>query len=227
MTGGWWLRFLHVLTIGFATAACSASEEPREQSTAKTIAAPPLPAVEIARLDRQIRPGAWRPLTKRNSLAAYRKFGADRLADANALAPWAARNSLEQYCREVKGVRLSPDATRRQLSFSVSCDGTMVVDISEKATLQTRHRIDPVAYPDSGESLADMYRRSSDGSAVDIERTAATIINLNRHLCARVTNISQLRVRQGVYEVTCVEYRGGTGTVRYLLDAPDGIASPL
>ncbi|WP_206377610.1 zinc ribbon domain-containing protein [Sphingobium sp. TB-6] len=52
----------------------------------------------------------------------------------------------------------------------------------------------------------------------------ATVINLNGHLCARVTNVAPLRMRDSVYEVTCVEYRGGTGTVRYIVNANTGVA---
>ncbi|USU06579.1 hypothetical protein NF699_07955 [Sphingomonadaceae bacterium OTU29LAMAA1] len=178
-------------------------------------------------MDKQIRPDAWAPISPVNPPAAYRKLGAKRLADANELAPWAGRSALEGYCREVKSIRLGADATRKQLSWSIKCDDTLGLSISEKGALKTRHRLDPTRYARDGSELSDMYRKPEPADQVDVEKTAATIINLNRHLCARVTNIAPLQMREGVYEVTCVKYRGGAGTVRYLLDAPKGIASPL
>jgi hypothetical protein len=51
----------------------------------------------------------------------------------------------------------------------------------------------------------------------------ATIINLNGHLCAEVTDVRPLE-QANTYEVTCIEYRGGSGKVRYILDALKGIA---
>jgi len=52
----------------------------------------------------------------------------------------------------------------------------------------------------------------------------ATVINLNGHLCARVTNVAPLKVSGSAYEVTCIEYRGGTGKVRYVVNADTGVA---
>ena len=52
----------------------------------------------------------------------------------------------------------------------------------------------------------------------------ATIINLNGHLCAKVTAVNELRMKPDVYEVTCIEYRGGKGTVDYVVDANTGVA---
>lgn len=47
----------------------------------------------------------------------------------------------------------------------------------------------------------------------------ATILNLNGRLCARVLSVSRLTVGGGrVFEVTCVEYRGGSATVNYRID---------
>ena len=52
----------------------------------------------------------------------------------------------------------------------------------------------------------------------------ATVINLNGLLCARVLNVAPLQVSGDVYEVTCTEYRGGTGTVRYIVNSDTGVA---
>jgi len=52
----------------------------------------------------------------------------------------------------------------------------------------------------------------------------ATVLNLNGLLCARVVSVEPLRVSSDAFEVTCVEYRGGTGTVRYIVNAANGTA---
>lgn len=59
--------------------------------------------------------------------------------------------------------------------------------------------------------------------ADDIEEQIATVLNLNGLLCARVTDVRPL-TQANTYEVTCIEYRGGAGTVRYILDASTGKA---
>ena len=51
----------------------------------------------------------------------------------------------------------------------------------------------------------------------------ATFINLNGFLCAEVTGVRPLSSTD-TYEVTCVEYRGGSGKVRYILNARSGVA---
>lgn len=61
----------------------------------------------------------------------------------------------------------------------------------------------------------------------EAENSVAALINLNGHLCAKIVNVTQLKMRENVFEVTCIEYRGGTGTVRYLVDGNNSIASPL
>lgn len=53
--------------------------------------------------------------------------------------------------------------------------------------------------------------------------TVATVINLNGFLCAKVTDVRTMQVRDQ-YEVTCTEYRGGSGTVRYIVNKSTGVA---
>jgi hypothetical protein len=55
----------------------------------------------------------------------------------------------------------------------------------------------------------------------------AGLINLNGHLCADIVDVKPLQVRDNVFEVTCIEYRGGSGRVRYLVDGQKGLASRL
>lgn len=52
----------------------------------------------------------------------------------------------------------------------------------------------------------------------------ATAINLNGHLCAKVTRVQPLKVNDSTFEVTCIEYRGGSGTVRYIVNTDTGVA---
>ncbi len=42
-------------------------------------------------------------------------------------------------------------------------------------------------------------------------------INLQRYLCADVTDISPL-AKEGRYEVSCTKYRGGKAPVHYVID---------
>jgi hypothetical protein len=55
----------------------------------------------------------------------------------------------------------------------------------------------------------------------------ATAINLSGNLCAVVQSVVPLQVGGGdkVFEVECVEYRGGRGTVRYIVDTRSGTVS--
>ena len=46
-------------------------------------------------------------------------------------------------------------------------------------------------------------------SGAEIEKLVAAGINLNGHLCARITDIRLLKISGG-YEVTCIAYRGGS-----------------
>lgn len=55
------------------------------------------------------------------------------------------------------------------------------------------------------------------------EEVVATVLNLNGYLCAHVDEVRRLEV-QNQYEVTCIERRGGSGTVRYIVDATKGTA---
>lgn len=71
--------------------------------------------------------------------------------------------------------------------------------------------------------------RSLEGAPASAAKSAldeqiAGVLNLNGLLCARVVNVSPLQVRPNTYEVTCIEYRGGSGTVHYILDAGNGTA---
>lgn len=56
-----------------------------------------------------------------------------------------------------------------------------------------------------------------------LKETVAFMLNLKGHLCAKVTEIVPLQVKNQ-YEVTCVAYRGGKGTKVYVFNATDGTA---
>lgn len=52
----------------------------------------------------------------------------------------------------------------------------------------------------------------------------ATAINLSGNLCASVQAVVPLKLGGGdkVFEVECIEYRGGRGTVLYVVDTRNG-----
>lgn len=64
---------------------------------------------------------------------------------------------------------------------------------------------------------------SAEMTREELKTMTATVINMNGGLCAEVVNISPL-VQKGLFEVRCIEYRGGTGTVDYIMDANKGTA---
>jgi hypothetical protein len=57
----------------------------------------------------------------------------------------------------------------------------------------------------------------------ELKEMTALLINAGGNLCASVTEIHPLRLADQ-YEVTCIEYRGGVGTVRYIFNAKTGKA---
>ena len=57
----------------------------------------------------------------------------------------------------------------------------------------------------------------------EVKETMATALNLGGHLCARVTEIRPLALDKR-YEVTCIEYRGGSAKVTYIFDTRTGQA---
>lgn len=63
-------------------------------------------------------------------------------------------------------------------------------------------------------------------SKEELKEIMATMINLRGHLCATVTDIRPLRFGNQ-FEVTCIEYRGGSGEVRYIFDGNNAQVSKL
>lgn len=57
--------------------------------------------------------------------------------------------------------------------------------------------------------------------AADVDEMLATFINLKGYLCAKVEKVSPLAQRD-TYEVRCIEYRGGSGTVDYIVNVKSG-----
>ena len=49
------------------------------------------------------------------------------------------------------------------------------------------------------------------------DKALRLFINLTGNLCAKVVSVHKLEVPD-YYEVRCIEYRGGTGTVDYLVN---------
>ena len=57
----------------------------------------------------------------------------------------------------------------------------------------------------------------------DVDEMLATLLNLQGYLCARVTSVVPLDLPKH-YEVRCIEYRGGRGTVDYIINLETGRA---
>lgn len=55
----------------------------------------------------------------------------------------------------------------------------------------------------------------------ELKEVMATFLNVDGHLCARAVDIRPLKL-ENQYEVTCIEYRGGSRTVRYIFNAKTG-----
>jgi hypothetical protein len=68
--------------------------------------------------------------------------------------------------------------------------------------------------------------RSTSGTRTpssDAREAAATFINLNGFLCADVISVQALQLNN-TFEVTCIEYRGGSSKKTYILNTADGTA---
>lgn len=68
--------------------------------------------------------------------------------------------------------------------------------------------------PQAGENLAG--NREAD-------EMMATLINMNGKLCAKVISVRRLDVDPKKFEVRCIEYRGGDGTIDYIVDTGTGL----
>jgi hypothetical protein len=67
---------------------------------------------------------------------------------------------------------------------------------------------------------------SLSGGPSGVENATKAILNLNGHLCADIVDVKP-RARVGEFEVTCIEYRSGAGSARYVLNGETGEASEL
>ncbi len=57
----------------------------------------------------------------------------------------------------------------------------------------------------------------------EADEMMATLINMNGKLCAKVISVRRLAVNPKVFEVRCIEYRGGDGTIDYIVDTNTGL----
>ena len=62
-------------------------------------------------------------------------------------------------------------------------------------------------------------------SADELKIVIAYLVVKSGHLCAQVKDIRPLR-HADTYEVTCIAYRGGTGTKVYVLNARTAVVFP-
>jgi len=132
------------------------------------------------------------------------------------------------------GVDLTRKVATAELSINFTPDDNS--DFPSSTLFSDAKVVDPDVHPPKNpvHACADTpaerraKERSNGGYSSPAQRmngeAIATVINLNGLLCARVTNVRPLKVRDDVFEVTCIEYRGGTGTVRYIVNTETGIA---
>lgn len=74
--------------------------------------------------------------------------------------------------------------------------------------------------------VLSLFFFSSAAQALDkkeLKTLTATILNLNGLLCAEVTDIRPLEIKN-LFEVTCIAYRGGSATKTYIMNAAEGTA---
>ena len=65
--------------------------------------------------------------------------------------------------------------------------------------------------------LTPTISNAQEFSKEDLNEITATMINLKGLLCAKVMEMRPLKL-ENTYEVTCIEYRGGSGMVRYIFN---------
>ena len=82
----------------------------------------------------------------------------------------------------------------------------------------------PPAPPPAAATSKSHAAGYSSGKMAEYGETIATGLNLNGLLCARVVDVKPLRVNSDTFEVTCIEYRGGSGKVRYIYDTARNVA---
>jgi hypothetical protein len=61
-------------------------------------------------------------------------------------------------------------------------------------------------------------------SDTEARQMVGLAINLNGFLCGEVLMVTPLKVSPDIVEVECIEYRGGSERVRYLLNAKTKVA---
>ena len=71
----------------------------------------------------------------------------------------------------------------------------------------------------SSDSPSRSSSSDDDSSDDELKGQVGFVINARGYPCARVVSITPLEVRPDVYEVECIEYRGGKGKKTYMLDA--------
>ncbi len=111
-------------------------------------------------------------------------------------------------------------AALRRSTYWMEHPGTSAADAC--AAANSAARLNPVpeapVAPARGQGRAPIAPALPRQPAANGEELA-TILNLSGRLCARVVSVNRLTVGGGrVFEVTCVEYRGGSTTVNYRID---------
>lgn len=121
-----------------------------------------------------------------------------------------SREAMELFIASRAPVRVVGASSRPAGGLGVGSLVLLVVGALVGLNLISVLFFGPVTVPKS--APVDVYGQ--------LEEKAATVINLNGKLCARVTAITKLG--GDVYSVSCVRYRDGTGFATYEMNAATG-----
>lgn len=152
--------------------------------------------------------GSWSESDIKNIRETFKLEGSDSAAEINKNYPAIAKKKIKNNSSKEVAIVLIVSiigiwylAKRDSGNESIKSQST-ATSVSQGAQ----------AAPDSGIN------------SNEAKELAALMINLNKHLCAEVIEIRPLKVNKNVHEVTCIEYRGGTGRKTYLIDVEKGVA---
>ena len=133
----------------------------------------------------------------------------------------------------MKGLNLQIAATIAAIILTACSGGNTPSSVATEASAaadeaEAAGKVDTAqAAADEAAANADAAMTAADApSKAEADEAIALLLNLNQLLCAKVVKVNPLKVRPGVLEVTCIEYRGGTATKNYILDTNNGTAFP-
>ena len=136
-----------------------------------------------------------------------------------------ALDELVKYL-ESKGIKESSEEEFNIMSARQNAEQEQDHNFNYGDTSDTKCDCDYITINEQIEEAIANYlndRKFQQISQDDADKMMATFLNLKGHLCAKVVNVSKLSIPD-TYEVRCIEYRGGSGTVDYIVNVKSGEA---